>query len=46
MYSLPPVKLVEWTKEMDTLTEECSGYQRADLNLEEQQDQAEDVWTL
>ncbi|XP_029697392.1 unconventional myosin-Va-like [Takifugu rubripes] len=39
----PEENLVEWTKQMDsTLTEACSGYQRADLNLEEQQVQAED----
>lgn len=38
----PPVT-VEYTNQMDdTITEECSGYQSADLHLEEQQDPTED----
>lgn len=46
---LPPVKLVEWTDQMDShLNKGCSSYQSAELHLEEQQDQTEDgnhtVW--
>lgn len=42
-YAFPPPGTVDCTKQMDSITtEECSGYQRSDLHLEEQQEPRED----